>query len=355
MKKGIALAVVMILLTAASSFAAFPKLGQAGAQFLKIGVDGRGSAMGGAYTAVANDISSLYWNPAGAAMMQRPELMVSDAEWIADVRNNFIGYASPLGIWGTVGISLTSLSMGKEEVTTVYEPEGTGEEWGANDIAVAMTYAKRFTDRFSFGVNAKFIQQNIWDMSANGVGFDFGTVYEPGFIEGLKFGMVVLNFSPMNMRYSGGHLETQLPDSGALPNQEPSDFVRMTGEFALPLSFKGGMAYLWDIDALNGVIFALDFLHPNDGGERFQLGTEYGWNRTLFLRLGYTYDPDMLKMPFGEERDKTEWEDDHMTLGGSFGAGFAYPLGTTNLKLDYAGQDMGWLGMTHRISLGLGF
>jgi hypothetical protein len=355
MKKGIALAVVAILLTAASSYAAFPKLGQAGAQFLKIGVDGRGSAMGGAFTAVADDISSLYWNPAGAAMLQRPAVMVSDAEWIADVRNNYVGYASPLGIWGTFGLGLTSLSMGKEEVTTVYEPEGTGEEWGANDIAVALTYAKRLTDRFCFGMNAKFVQQNIWDMSANGFGFDLGTLYEPEFLPGFKFGLVMLNFSPTSMSFSGGHLETMLPDSAAMPNQEPSEFQRLTEEYVLPMSFKGGMAYTWSVDPANRVIFALDYLHPNDGGERFQAGVEYGWSKMLFLRLGYSYYADMLKMPFGEERNKAEWEDDHMTLGGSFGAGFSYPIAGRDVQVDYAGQDMGWLGITHRISLGLGF
>ncbi|MFQ5905149.1 MAG: PorV/PorQ family protein [bacterium] len=355
MRKGIALAVVGLLLAAVSSYGGFPKLGQAGAQFLKIGVDGRGSAMGGAFTAVADDISSLYWNPAGAAMLKGPEILISDAEWIADVRNNFVGYASPMGIWGTLGISVTALSMGKEDVTTVYQPEGTGVQWGANDVAVALCYAKKFTDRFSFGMNAKFIQQNIWDMTANGFGFDLGTLYEPGFLEGFRFGMVLLNFSPYSMKYSGGQLQELLPDSGAMPNQEPSDFQRITQEFAMPMAFKAGMAYEWLPAPQNAVTFALDFLHPNDGGERFQMGAEYGWNEVFFLRLGYAYDPDIQKMPFGEERDKADWEEDQLTLGGAFGVGIAYPMAGRNLRVDYAGQDMGWLGITHKVSVGIAF
>lgn len=355
MRKGIALAVVCILLSVASSYGGFPKLGQAGAQFLKIGVDGRGSAMGGAFTAVADDISSLYWNPAGAALLKGPELLISDAEWIADVRSNYLGYASPVGVWGTVGIGLTALTMGEEDVNTVYQPEGTGVRWGANDIAIALSYAKRLTDRFSFGINAKYIQQNIWNMSANGIGFDVGTLYEPAFMTGLKFGMVIMNFSPAALKFSGGELETTVPDTGAMPNQEPSAFSRSTEEYVLPMAFKGGVAYTWALNPGSAVIFAFDFLHPNDGGERFQLGLEYGWNEMLFLRGGYSYDPDMLKMPFGEERDKADWEDDHMTLGGTFGVGLAYPMGGQDLRLDYAGQDMGWLGITHRISIGIGF
>jgi long-subunit fatty acid transport protein len=355
MRKTIAFAVLVLMLAAANSYAVFPKLGQAGAQFLKIGVDGRGCAMGGAYTAVANDISSLYWNPAGAAMLKTPELLISDAEWIADVRNNFVGYAAPVGLWGTFGVSITSVSMGKEDVTTVYQPEGTGQKWGANDIAISGCYARRFTNRFSFGMNVKYVQQNIWDMTANGIGFDFGTLYEPEFMTGLKFGMTLLNFSPYNMKYSGNQLEEVLPDSGALPNQEPSEYQRLTQEFPMPMSFKAGIAYLWTLDPMSAVTFAMDFLHPNDGGERFQAGAEYDWHKMLFLRAGYSYDPDMLKTPFGKEKDKVDWEEDHMTMGGAFGAGFAYPMAGHTLRLDYAGQDMGWLGITHRVAVGIAF
>jgi len=69
MMKKIALAVIMVLLISSMSFAAFSKLGTAGAQFLKIGIGARGAGMAGAFSAVADGASALYWNPAGIVQL----------------------------------------------------------------------------------------------------------------------------------------------------------------------------------------------------------------------------------------------------------------------------------------------
>ncbi|TET24381.1 MAG: PorV/PorQ family protein, partial [Candidatus Cloacimonadota bacterium] len=211
MIKKITLLAVLLLLTASLSFAAFSKLGTAGAQFLKIGVGARGPAMAGAFTAVVDDASALYWNPAAAANITRNELLVSDVEWVLDIRNNFFSYVKPMGMLGNIGFGLTLLTMGSMDVTTVYEPDGTGETFGASDIAATVNYSKRFTDMFSFGMNIKWIQQNIWDMSANGIAFDFGTLYKPTFIKNFKLAFVVENFGP-EMVFKGGHLQTELKE-----------------------------------------------------------------------------------------------------------------------------------------------
>ena len=68
----------------------FPVLGgqRAGistAQFLKIGVGGRASAMGDAFVAVANDVSALYWNPAGLTQFQDNQIIFSHNEWVVDL------------------------------------------------------------------------------------------------------------------------------------------------------------------------------------------------------------------------------------------------------------------------------
>ena len=63
------------------------------AHFLKIGVGGRAEAMGGAFTAQADDASSLYWNPAGLAVMASPQVMFSQTNWITDI--NHVSLALP--------------------------------------------------------------------------------------------------------------------------------------------------------------------------------------------------------------------------------------------------------------------
>ena len=61
------------------------KTGTTAAQFLKIGVDARGSAMGNAFTAMSGDISAMYWNPAGLASIGKIESMFVNANWLAGI------------------------------------------------------------------------------------------------------------------------------------------------------------------------------------------------------------------------------------------------------------------------------
>ena len=60
-------------------------------QFLKISVGGRGAAMQEAMVAVANDVSALYWNPAGAVLDEHNGIMFAHTEWLVDLKHDFLG------------------------------------------------------------------------------------------------------------------------------------------------------------------------------------------------------------------------------------------------------------------------
>src|SRR5512140_203788 len=142
------------------------KRGTTAAPFLSIGQGARATAMGGAFVAIADDQSSLYWNPAGLADLEGSGAIFDHTKWLADISYNFIGATVSMGSYGTIGLSMTASSIGEMKVTTIDEPNGTGEMFGVCDAAISLAYALRLTDDFSIGFNPKYFYQKIWKMSA---------------------------------------------------------------------------------------------------------------------------------------------------------------------------------------------
>ena len=178
------------------------KVGTTAAQFLKIGAGARALGMGGAQTAVTGDIASIYWNPAALSrIITNAEVTFNHAEWLADINYDFAAAVLPIGGLGTFGFSFIMLGTPEEEVRTVAFPEGDGRRWDANSLAIGLSYARNLTDRFSIGLNAKFVREAIWSESATGFAFDIGTLYMSE-IKGLNLGASISNFGT-TMRLEG--------------------------------------------------------------------------------------------------------------------------------------------------------
>jgi opacity protein-like surface antigen len=314
------------------------KVGTTSAQFLKIEVGARAVAMGGAFVAVGNDATALYWNPAGIARLQQMEVVLIHSDWLADISFDFAGFILPLGTFGSIGASITSLSMDERKVRTVSYPEGTGEKYDAGDIALGLSYAKNLTDRFSIGFTAKYIQQKIWHMSSSSIAVDIGTMFTTGFHD-MRIGMSISNFGN-KMKLDGK--DTQInydPDPVNYGNNDKIPAQLQTDKFDLPLIFRVGLA----MDILKGegnhLTFAVDAVHPNDNTENLNLGAEYVFNNMVSLRVGYKN----LFTKDGEE-------------GLTAGAGLEYGLmGNKSLMIDYAYQDFGLLNNVQIFSWGLRF
>ena len=280
----IVLIVVMIIALNVSGFAV-SKVGTTAAQFLKIGVGARAISMGGAFVAVANDVTGLYWNPAGIARLYRNEAILLHTEWLADVNFDYAGIAFKMGNAGTIGASITSVSMADMMVRTELEPEGTGEFFAAGDIAGSIAYARNLTDRFSIGFNAKYIHQRIWHTSSSGFAIDVGTLFTTQFKD-MKIGMSISNFGT-NMKMSGRDTREFIdinPDANGSNDKIPSNL--QLDSWALPLIFRVGIS----IDPIrtdkHRLTVAVDALHPNDNRERLNIGAEYALKNSVFLRAG---------------------------------------------------------------------
>jgi long-subunit fatty acid transport protein len=192
--------IIILLLTCVIDTKAqlFPVLGgqRAGistAQFLKLGVGSRSSAMGDAFVAIANDASALYWNPAGLVQFDQDQIIFSHNQWVVDINHDFLGAVYHLDETNTFGVALTSLSMEDMKVTTEFAPFGTGEYFSFGDIALAVTYSRKMTDQFSFGGTIRYIEETLDKLKMRGIMMDFGTYYWTG-LGTTRFAVTVSNF-----------------------------------------------------------------------------------------------------------------------------------------------------------------
>jgi len=327
--------VLMVMVATSSMGETVTKTGTTAATFLSIGVGSRALGMGGAYVAVADDASALYWNPAGTARLEASQFMFSHNEWIADINFDYAATAIPMGSSGVLGVSATFLTMGEQMVRTVSQPEGTGEKFDAGSYAMAVGYSMMLTDRFSLGFMGKYVREYIKDSSASGLALDIGTLFQTQW-RGLMLGMSISNFGT-KMQMAGNDVLVQVdPDPTIEGNNENINANLSLDKFDMPLVFRVGVAMdvLQDVPG-NSLLLSIDALHPNDNSEAMDFGMEYGFMDRLYVRAGY-------KSAFMEDSEE----------GLTAGAGLSLPiLGSANLNVDYAYQSFGRLEQAHRVSV----
>lgn len=306
------------------------------AQFLKIGVSPRAIGMGGAFTATSDDVSSMYWNPAGISQNNSRSAYFNHVEWFADVQLDFAGVTSHIPSLGTVGMFVTVMTMDEMLVRTIEKPEGTGEYFNAGGLTAGISFARNLTDNFSIGFNAKYVTEYIWNESASGFAIDIGTMYRIPVLNEFRLAASISNFGT-KMKLEGRDIIT-LKQVGT----ETGNFINTNlemDEYDLPLVFRVGVAA--DVVKFEDNIFtvAIDAVHPNDHYEYVNTGVEYTWNEMLSVRAGY----------------KSLFEVDTQQ-GLTLGLGLNYRLlSTIKVQIDYAYQDFGRLTEVHYLGMGVKF
>ena len=319
--------------------------GNAGAQFLKIDGGTRGPALGGAYTALAEGIQSVYYNPAGIANIQGIGMNVSHAAWLADMSHESLAAAYTTA-QGTFAISGVALLSGDIMETTVTEPEGTGNTFTANSYAFGLSYARALTNKFSGGVTLKLIQENLADVSAGTWAFDVGALYRTGLRGNLKLGFAVRNFGP-DYRFEGPGLEYRTT-KGENP-QEDEDVVASyrADIFALPMNLQLGFAYDLFRSSMHSFTVMVNGYNAVDQSETIAMGFEYWFMNTLALRVGHT-EINNIDWSTGELQTGDVYTNRGLTLG--VGAQFDL-YGGQKFNLDYTFESHQYLNPIHRFSI----
>lgn len=324
---------ILILSLSNISFAQNPNLGTSGAQFLQIPVGARAEALAGAVVGLSDDAASVFWNPAGIVKVKNVEAHFSYMDWFNMFDFNAASLVYNAGDYGVLAASMIIFSTDKMEITNEQNPNGTGRYFNAGDLAIGLTYARYLTDRFSVGLTVKYINQQIWNETANGFAFDIGTQYLIDF-QNLTIAMSMTNFGG-DMKFDGPDLDlTYLKDSN-FPLSRLVPGRLQTDEYPLPLNFQVGIGfdiYQTDFMKIRG---GIDASHPNDNTECVHFGTEFSFFDRLFLRGGY----------------KLNYDDQKVT----FGAGANLPVGESRINFDYAYSVYDLLPSVHRISVNVSF
>lgn len=326
---------VTLLLLMLTTIFAQDKVGTTAASFLTISGGARATAMGGAYVAVAEGPSAQFWNPAGIAQSISNEMEFSMADWFLDTKLAHASVVIPLGRQ-VIGLNMKQLDYGDEIVTTIEDPEGTGEYWSAKDRSLGVSYAVKLTDRFALGGNAKFISQQIYHESDNAFAVDLGLLYKSQF-KNLRIGMSIANFGS-DMQLSGEDLMLPIDiDQSNAGNNDNISSNLDTDKWPLPLTYCVAVAAdIMDTELIKWTL-ATDALHPNNNNSYLRVGTEVVVANILYLRTGHS---SIMKK--------------HSEEGFSYGIGFRYNLGGLKFGYDYSYTPFGKLGNIPRNSIYLG-
>ena len=200
-------------------------------EFMAIGVGGRPLGMGGAYVAISNDVTSGYYNPAGLAHLDYPQIaLMHDERYGSLVNYDYAAVAIPYGKDMSFGLSIMRLGVDGipdtrkalvdqngnvvNDFNAINDPHNRinpslVSEFSNQDWAFYLSFAKRYSENFYYGANIKIISRSIAEYSAWGVGFDVGAWYSP--MENLSLGANLQDITTTLIAWNTGTNELVSP------------------------------------------------------------------------------------------------------------------------------------------------
>lgn len=328
-------ALLLVMLTSVpQDVKAQSKTGTTIAQFLLIEPSARSAAMGNAGVSTFAEPAAVFFNPGTLGEFENIGAEFTHSPWVADIYYNYAIVAAGLGAGNALAISVATLSSGDIAIRTVEQPLGTGGYYSVNDLAIGMTYGRRFTDRFSGGIQLKYIRERIWNSSLQAAAVDVGVIYELPFRA--QLGASVSNFGTRGS-FNGRDLAIRYdadPDKYGDNSNIPGSVD--TEAYSLPIFFRVGLSYPITLGNMSRLLLVADAYHPNDNDESVSVGAEWSFVNLLFLRGGY------------QNLFLTDNES-----GLTLGAGLLIDSSGFNFRFDYAWNDYGLLGNAQRFTVGI--
>jgi hypothetical protein len=301
------------------------KVATTAGNWLKLETGARGVGMAGAMVAAGTGVSAITYNPASIGFIKGSELYYSKTNYLAGISHSSMAYGTQVTPTDFVAFHLFSFNSGKMDVTNAYFPDGTGEEFDVTGLSFRGTYAKILTDRLKFGVSIKYIRETIYTTAMQTFAIDLGSNFDTG-IYGIILGMSVTNFGP-DVQFSGEGLEQQVADTLSVDGT----LSKLTDEFPIPMSFRLGIKKDVFNNSIHKLTVAMDGVNPVDYVVTGNIGLEYSWLETAYVRGGTHLN--------------------HDTASFTMGAG----IKIGNIHVDYAYANYGILENTNQFGLRFGF
>jgi hypothetical protein len=260
-------ALLLVLIFTVSLLASdFKKNGTAGYTFLELPATARTAALGECSVSIPDlNSSAVFSNPAALGLSnQTASFSTYYAPWVAEIKNYGMSaaYSTSLGNFGigVVGLDYGSMPRTKKlSDQRVYEQDGT---FDAGSYAIGLSYSRALTEKFSFGLTAKYVDEKIDVYDAANIIVDAGMFYYTGF-RNLRIGAVLQNFG--------------------------TDAKFINASFKMPAELRIGIADELIQNDNNRLTAMVEFLHPTDSDEKLNVGAEYEFMNFLVLRGGYKF------------------------------------------------------------------
>lgn len=270
--------------------------------FLNLGMGARPMGMAGAFTAVADDVNAIFYNPAGLANLESFQASLLHQRWIVDLSYSYLGAALPINGIGTFAGSL--LHLGTPQIEAFDEFNQRVGNFTANDLAFSVSYGRSIVPGLAAGLTTKFVREVLDQSSANAFSLDLGVLYTLG--ADTKVGAFLGNMGTSVKHFADSPLESS----------------KQAGILRFGISTR----------KINPkVLSSLELTKQFDDDAEIKIGGEYKVTEAFRARMGYAHE-------FGGRQTGG-------ISGISAGVGFRYG----SLIFDYALSSWGDLGLTHML------
>ncbi len=323
--------------------------GSAGAKFLQINATTRGSANGGTLVARPGLIDALSYNPATAATLTGANSIIHHSNYFVGMSFDYMSFAYNMPAIGTISMGLLGLLSGDIEETTELQPLGTGRTFTANDFAGFLSFARSMTDKFSGGGTIKYVMQNIDKLTASGIVFDMGAIYNVGLFYDLTIGFSIRNFGG-DMNYEGENLQEKIKLSDNIFEEEDVRIEVVSDKYSLPISFDLGSSVTIPVRGKDKLISSVAVHNIADQAEFLSIGLEYNLGELMYFVLGH----GNLNGMFNNNATELELNGNMRGFTGGFGVNL-HPVFNTRSWLSYSFEDHKYFAPIHSFEITISF